>query len=160
LDYHWDTQPRDFQKQVFNEQLDLAQKHNLPAVFHCRNAYDDIFEILENRNFSNAVMHCFTSHAKDAKRAIDLGLYLGFGGVLTYKKNDELREAAATVPLDKILVETDCPYLAPEKWRGRRNEPACITEVVITLSELFRVSPEEMAKITTENAQRLFGSGV
>jgi TatD DNase family protein len=156
LDYHWDKHPRDFQKQVLNEQLDLATQYSLPVVFHCRDAYPDLLDILEARSFNRGVLHCYISNLKDAQRATKLGLCLGFGGVLTYKKNDELRDVARQVPLDKILVETDCPYIAPQKWRGKRNEPACITEAVLTLAELFNKTPDEIARITAENAKRLF----
>jgi TatD DNase family protein len=157
LDYHWETIPRETQKEVFTTQLDLADSVDLPVVMHCRDAYSDVLDILEERRIRRGVLHCFTSGHVDAERALGLGLHLGFGGVLTYKKSDELREIAASMPIDKILVETDCPYLAPQRFRGKRNEPAYVTEVVRLLAQLRGVSPEEMAEITARNAGALFG---
>jgi TatD DNase family protein len=157
LDYHWDTLPHDRQKQVFIDQIAIASEHDLPVVIHCRDAYSDLLDILKGRSFTRAVLHCFTSGHADAQRALDLGLYLGFGGVLTYPKSAELREIVASMPLDRILVETDCPYLAPQRFRGKRNEPAYITEVVRLIAELRGITPEQAAQATACNAAALFG---
>ncbi len=159
LDYHWESIPRDDQKRVFVDQLDLAFELSLPVVVHCRDAYADVIDIFESRPApARAVLHCFTGTASEAHRAIDLGLYLGVGGILTYKKSAELRDLFATLPLDRILIETDAPYLAPQKWRGKRNEPAYVVSVAHLLAEIRGASGKEIADATTANAQRLFGA--
>ena len=159
LDYHYDKSPREAQAQGFRNHIAAAQETGLPLVIHARDADNDTADMLEAamaRMHFKAVLHCYTGGAELARRALALGLYVSFSGILTFKKSEELRAVAASVPLDRLLVETDAPYLAPGKYRGKRNEPAY---VVLTAAELARVkgvSPEEIARITTENFFRLY----
>lgn len=157
LDYHWETVSRQGQRAVFAEQIEAANTACLPIVIHCRDAYGDLLPILREANAERVVLHCFTGTWDEAKAGLDLGYYLGFGGIVTFKKSDDLREVARRTPLDRILLETDSPYLAPQKWRGKRNEPAYITEVARVVADLHGLSPTEIAQITTANADRLFG---
>ncbi len=159
LDYFYDKSPREAQRQGFLKHIAAAQETGLPLVIHAREADQDTGDILEAemaRKPFKAVLHCYTGGLELARRAVALGLYVSFSGILTFKKSDALREVAAAVPLDRLLVETDAPYLAPGKYRGKRNEPAY---VVLTAAELARVkgiSEDEIAHITTENFFRLY----
>ncbi|MCB9460066.1 MAG: TatD family hydrolase [Anaerolineaceae bacterium] len=167
LDYYWDKSPKAKQKDAFEAQLDLAAKLNLPVIIHNREASEDVIDILEAwaKSLEGAlrerpgVMHSFSAPQQIAERAIAAGFYLGFTGPITFKKADELRSIAARVPLDKILVETDGPFLTPHPYRGKRNEPAYIPYIVDRLASLHQILVEEMAAITTTNAHRLFGLG-
>lgn len=158
LDYFYaDGPPRELQLQVFEEQLACANLCGLPVIIHCRDSYGDIMDILERLSFSRAVLHCFTGTADQAKRAIDAGLYIGVGGIATFKKSDQLRIAIASVPINRVLVETDSPYLAPQQWRGKRNEPAYVRAVAEMLAGLRGLTNDEVAAATTANADALFG---
>lgn len=160
LDYHWETLPRDRQQQIFHEQIAFAAtlSARLPLIIHCRDAFDDVLTVLRNSGTQNpVVMHCFTGDTEAARRCLDLGCYLGLGGVVTYKKSEPIRDAVASAPLDRLILETDCPYLAPQKWRGKRNEPSYITAVAETVAAVRGVSVEEIVEATTRNAAALFG---
>jgi TatD DNase family protein len=156
LDYYWDSVARDLQKGVFEDQLTVAAELDLPVVIHCRDAYTDVIDTLERRSFHRAVLHCFTGTESEARRAVDLGLYIGVGGIATFKKSEDLRATVATVPLERILIETDAPYLAPQPWRGKRNEPAYIVAVAQMLASVKGQSVDEIAAATSTNADRLF----
>ncbi len=157
LDYYRDHSPRDKQKQILNAFLDFYQILGKPLVLHCRDAYDDLALLLGSRGRSwNGVMHCFSSNKDHMKKFLDLGLYISFAGPLTYKKNDELREACKACPLDRLLLETDAPFLPPQTMRGKRNEPVFMLETAQTAAELHGLSLEELGKRTTANARKLF----
>ena len=161
LDYHYDFSPREAQRYAFAAQLDLARERDLPVILHCREAFDDLFAILSDHPVAGddgpgGVLHCFTGDAEQARRAVDMGLRIGVAGMITFKKADALRQALAEVPLERLVVETDAPYLAPHPHRGRRNEPAFTVHTALALAQLRGVSAEQMMAITTENARRLF----
>ncbi len=157
LDYHWETIPRDRQQVVFAEQIAFAEALSLPIIIHCRDAMDDVLAVLkESRTTLDVVMHCFTGNTEAASLCLDAGYYLGIGGVATFKKTDDVRAAVAYAPSDRILLETDCPYLAPQKWRGRRNEPSYMTAVAETVAAVKGLMVEEVAAVTTANAERVF----
>jgi len=159
LDYHYDYSPRDAQEAGFRAHIAAARETGLPLVIHAREADDDMARILEEetaRGAFPAVLHCFTSGRDLAQRAIALGLSISFTGILTFKKSDDLRAIAAELPADRILVETDAPYLAPGKFRGKRNEPSFVVETAKVLAETRGVSFDEIARQTTENFFRLF----
>lgn len=159
LDYHYDFSPRDQQAAAFEDQLAIASDVGLPVVIHCREAYPDTLDILGSKldRRCGGVMHCWAGDPEEAERSIGLGMHLGFGGVLTFKNADENRAIAAAVPGDRILIETDAPYLAPVPYRGKRNEPAYVRIVAEKLAQLRGVEVDEIDRITTENACRLFG---
>ena len=162
LDYHYDHSPRDVQREVFRRQLRLAHEAALPVVIHSREADEDTVEILAEgwqAAGRGGVMHCFGGGLRMAERVLELGFHVSFAGNVTFKKAEPLREAARLVPLDRLLVETDCPYLAPVPHRGRRNEPAFAADTARFVAELRGVSPEELGRVTTENFARLFGVG-
>jgi TatD DNase family protein len=159
LDYFYDKSPREAQAQGFRRQIAVAQATGLPLVIHARDADTDVAAILEEamaRKPFSAVLHSFTSGPELARRALAIGLYVSFSGILTFKKSDALREIASTVPLDRLLVETDAPFLAPGKFRGKRNEPAYVVETAKELAGVKGVSEAEIARITTENFFRLY----
>jgi TatD DNase family protein len=155
LDYHYDFSPRDVQREVFERQLDLARDADKPIVIHTREAWADTLEVIRARWRGEGIMHCFTGDEPQAREALDLGFYLSFGGVLTFPKAESLRQAARIAPVDRILIETDCPYLAPVPHRGKRNEPAFIAETARRLAEVRGVSAEEIASATAANFERL-----
>ena len=154
LDYHYDFSPRDVQRDVFAKQLRIAAAHRKPIVIHTREAWDDTVALLEQHP-ATGIMHCFTGNVEQARRALALGFYLSFGGVVTFPKAADLHEAARAVPLDRILLETDAPYLAPVPRRGKRNEPAFLVHTARRLAELRGVPVEEIASATTENFRRV-----
>lgn len=159
LDYHYDNSPRDAQERGFRTHIGAARETALPLVIHSREADDDTVRILEEemgKGAFPAVLHCFTGGADLARRAIALGHYISFTGILTFKNSDALRAIAADLPVDRILVETDAPYLAPGKFRGKRNEPAFVVETAKVLAATRGVSFEAIAEQTTANFFRLF----
>lgn len=160
LDYYWDHAPPAQQHAAFRAQLALAAELDLPVIVHNRDASDDTLALLAASAVAGreraGVMHSFSAESAIARRALDLGFYLGFTGPLTYKKADDLRAVAAAAPLDRLLIETDAPFLAPQAQRGRRNEPAYVVEVARRLAELHDRSPAVLAAATTANAVRLF----
>ena len=158
LDYHYDLSPRDVQRDVFAQQLRIAAAHRKPIVIHTREAWEDTLTLLEQYWAPHGlpgVMHCFTGNTEQARRSLALGFYLSFGGVVTFPKATDLHEAARTVPLDRILLETDAPYLAPVPQRGKRNEPTFLLHTARKLAELRGLPLEEIARATTENFQRV-----
>jgi TatD DNase family protein len=159
LDYYRDLSPRDTQDKVFRAQLALAREGNLPVVIHARDAYDDVIKVLEeDAQGLKIILHCFAGDQVQADRAAQNGWYLGVDGPITYKKNDDLRAIFATYPSDKILLETDAPYLTPEPHRGSKspNEPAYLVPICAKVAEIRKETPEMVAKYTTENALRVF----
>jgi TatD DNase family protein len=168
LDYYYDNSPRDVQRDVFETQLEWAERAKKPILVHLRNAsqrdagdaYGEAMAAIKNHpKLSGGVIHCFSGGVGDARRALDLGFYISFAGPVTYPKSSELREAAAYVPTDRILCETDSPYLAPQSKRGRRNEPALVREVYEKIADLRGTSLNEFAASAWENGERLFGAG-
>lgn len=159
LDYHWGVEPA-LQLPVFRKQLELAAEAKMPIVIHTRDAWTDTLAILRNEWAPSGlpcVMHCFTGGPDEARECLDLGFYLSFGGVATFPKSVDIREAARITPADRLLLETDCPYLAPAPHRGKRNEPSFITYTAATLAGVRGVTAEELAAQTTQNFERLFG---
>jgi TatD DNase family protein len=155
LDYHYDFSPRDVQRNVLVEQLKLAARAGKPIVIHTREAWDDTLSLLREHWSGGGIMHCFSGGPAEARQALDLGFYLSFGGVLTFPKAEALREAARMAPEDRLLIETDAPYLAPVPKRGKRNEPAFMVETARRLAEVRGVAPEHIAEVTTANFERL-----
>jgi TatD DNase family protein len=159
LDRYWDYAPLDLQSQFFDRHIALARRHNLPFVVHCREAEADVVAQLRTASQSGpltGVMHSFSGNLSTARACLDLGLHISFAGMLTYKKNDDLRAVAAQIPLERLLVETDAPYLAPVPIRGKRNEPAFVRHTLACLAEVHGLTAQEMAEVTTRNARALF----
>ncbi len=159
LDYHYDHSPREVQKEVFEKHLRLAGEADLPVIIHSREAQRDTLEILRKSGMTTGVLHCFSGNREMAEEVMSMGFYISIAGPVTFKKAKELKEIAATIPDDYLLVETDAPYLSPEPFRGRRNEPAYILHTLKQIADLRGLSLEDMARITTLNAKRLFGFG-
>lgn len=159
LDFHYDNSPRDVQVEVFQRQLRAARDLNLPVIIHTREAETETIDILKS-DYDGAtrrgVFHCFSGSEGLAKRAIEIGFMISFSGIVTFKKADDLRDIARQVPLDRLLIETDCPYLTPVPHRGKRNEPAYVVEVARCLAGLHGLEIEELAHVTTENFMRFF----
>jgi TatD DNase family protein len=158
LDYHYDFSPRENQARIFQEQLALARAAKLPVVIHCRDAWTDCLDLLGSEWQSSAlggILHCFSGCLDDAQRGMDMGFLISFAGNATYPKAQNLRDVAREVPLDRLLVETDAPYLAPQSRRGKRNEPAFVAEVAQTLAVVRHLPVEELAAATAENFRRL-----
>jgi len=159
LDYHYDTAPREAQRASFLRHIAAARETQLPLVIHAREADDDIAAILTEemgKGAFPAILHCFSSGRELAEAGVRLGLHVSFSGILTFKRSDELRAIAAAVPLDRLLVETDAPYLAPVPHRGRRNEPAHVVETAKVLAEAKGIGVDALAAATTDNFYRLF----
>ena len=157
LDYYRNLSPRPIQKAAFERQLDLAEELDLPIVIHNREAYHDILPILQvRRGRVRGVMHCFSGDVGIMRQSLALGFHIGIGGPVTYRKSDALREVAQKVPADALLVETDCPWLAPQFRRGKRNEPAYVRATAEKIAELRGISLEEIGEITTQNFEDLF----
>jgi TatD DNase family protein len=158
LDYHYDFSPRDVQQGWFVDQMSMAREAGKPIVIHTREAWDDTFALLEKNWVDTGlpcVLHCFTGTVAEMDRAVALGFSFGIGGVVTFPRSTELQEAVRRMPLDRMLLETDAPYLAPVPYRGKRNEPAYIVETARKVAELRQVSVEEIAEATTNNFERL-----
>ena len=158
LDFHHDFSPRDTQRSVFIEQLRIAADAKKPIVIHTREAWADTMAVLREHwvpTGLGCLLHCFTGNAEQAQEAVGLGFHLAFGGVLTYPRAEDVREAARVVPLDRILLETDAPYLSPVPHRGKRNEPAYVALTAAKLAEVKDMSVEAIAQATTENTRRL-----
>ncbi len=163
LDYYYDHSPRDVQKQVLIRQMELARELKLPIIIHCRDAWADLREIAAVYWKSaglGGILHCFTGSVEDARVFLDWGFLISFAGNLTYKKAENLREAARVIPLDRLLTETDCPYLAPVPHRGKRNEPAYVCAVTNELARLCNLSEEETARQVLENFVRFLQSAL
>jgi TatD DNase family protein len=163
LDYWYDHSPRDEQQQVFVQQLQLARAASLPIVIHCRpsqksdtDAWDDLFRLLAEHWTGGGIMHCFTGTLEQAQHSLDIGFLLSFAGNVTFPKAQNIRDAALLCPLDRMLIETDSPYLAPVPHRGKRNEPAYVRETALYLAQLKSISPEALGLATSENFKRFF----
>lgn len=159
LDYFYDFAPRDVQARVLRTHIAAARATGLPLVIHARDADDDMIAILteeSGKGAFGAILHCFSSGARLAEVGVELGFYVSFSGILTFRKSESLRAIAASVPLDRLLVETDAPYLAPEPYRGKRNEPAYTAKTAAVLAKVRGLSEDEMARVTTANAERVF----
>lgn len=161
LDFYYDHSPRDVQREVFVRQIRKARELNLPIIIHSRDADDETVEILTNEcadeNFRGGIMHCFGGTARMAESLMQVGFLISFAGNVTFKKADNLREAARVVPLDKLLIETDCPFLTPVPFRGKRNEPAYVVHTAEFLADFYDVELEELAERTTRNFKEFFG---
>lgn len=159
LDYHYDEPDREIQKVWFKRQLRLAQEVSLPIIVHSRDAASDTLEILSMDEFRGikGIIHCFSYSVELAREYIKMGYHIGIGGVVTFKNGKKLQEIAKTIPLENIVVETDCPYLAPEPYRGRRNSSAYLTYIIDRIASLRSAKYEEIEKATYENAAALFG---
>ncbi|MGG3559936.1 TatD family hydrolase [Peribacillus frigoritolerans] len=159
LDYHWDKSPKDVQMEVFRKQIRLAKKVGLPIIIHNREATADIVNILKEEEASRVggIMHCFSGSAETALECINMNFYISLGGPVTFKNAKKPKEVAAAVPLDRLLIETDCPYLAPHPYRGKRNEPSYVKLVAEQIAEIKQLTFEEVSQATTENAKKLFG---
>lgn len=157
LDYYWDTSPKETQHKVFREQIRLARKLGLPIVIHNRDAHQDILQILREEKAAEVggIMHCFSGSWETAKQCLDMNFYLSFGGPLTFKNAKQPKEVLAQVPLERLLIETDAPYLTPHPFRGKRNETAYVRLVAEAAAEIKGMTLAEIAEITTENAVRL-----
>lgn len=161
LDYYWMEDPKEVQDKIFRRQIAIAKEMNLPISIHTRDAIEDTYKILKEEKIHDigGIMHSFSGDGEWAKRFLDLGMHISFSGVLTFKKAFEVHEAAGIVPLDKLLVETDAPYLAPMPYRGKRNEPGYTRYVVERMAEIRELPVEQVAEITRNNAHRLFRIG-
>lgn len=162
LDYYYEHSPRSIQQQFFRRYLRLAIETNLPVVIHCRDAFQDFFSILDQEYRPHGVhlpgvLHCFTGTIDEAKAVIDRGWYLSLSGIVTYKKSEDLRAVAAIVPLNRLLLETDTPYLAPQAKRGQKNQPAYLVETASVVASVKGVDLKTLAENTTSNACELFG---
>ena len=157
LDYHYDHSPRDEQRRWFAHQLELARRLGKPVVVHSREAEEDTLAILRENRPEKVLIHCFTSTPAQAERYLEMGLYISVAGVVSFARAEELREAVREIPLERLLIETDCPYLAPTPYRGKRNEPAFVTRVAECVAEVKGLPLEEVARATTENARAFFG---
>jgi TatD DNase family protein len=159
LDYHYDHSPRDAQQRVFRDQMALAREAKLPIIIHCRDAWPDCLSLIEKDWRSSGiggVLHCFSSTLEDARRGVAMGFMISFAGNSTYPTAQNLRDVAKDLPLENLLIETDAPYLAPQPYRGKRNEPAYVAEVARTVASVRNLRPEEAASTTAENFRRFF----
>ena len=163
LDYYYENSPKESQKHSFIQHIRISKKSGLPLIIHAREADQDIIDILKSENNNNdvkGVVHCFTATKDMAIKALDMDLYISFSGIITFKNADHIRECCKIVPKDRILIETDAPFLAPTPNRGKRNEPAYIVETLKTVAELKNIAIKEMAEITTNNFFNLFTKAV
>jgi TatD DNase family protein len=159
LDYYWDTSSKETQHRVFRQQIQLARKINMPIVIHNREAHQDILQILKEEKAADVggIMHCFSGSWETAKTCVDMNFYISFGGPITYKNAKQPKEVLALVPLDRLLLETDAPYLTPHPYRGKCNESSYVRIIAEAAAEIHGISLEEIAQITTNNAIRLLG---
>ena len=156
LDYHYEDVPRDVQKTAFRMQMALARELDLPVVVHEREAHEDGLRIVDEFPDVKGVFHCYSGSLEMAKELVKRGWYIGFTGVVTFKNARKAVEVAENIPLGRILIETDCPYMAPEPYRGRRNDPSLVPFVAAKIAQLRGLTPEDIGKATSENARRLF----
>jgi TatD DNase family protein len=159
LDYYYDHSPRDVQERLFREQMSLAHASKLPIIIHCRDAWDDCLRVLEDAwkpTGLGGILHCFGGTLEHAKRGLDMGFLVSFAGNTTYPKAQNIRDVAKALPLENILIETDSPYLAPQPFRGKRNEPAYVAEVAKVLANVRSLQDREIAAATAENFRRFF----
>ena len=156
IDYHYEDIPRDLQLKAFRMQMELARETKLPAIVHEREAHEDGMAVVREFPDVTGVFHCYSGSAEMAKQLVDKGWYIGFTGVLTFKNARKAIETAASIPIDRIVLETDCPYMAPEPFRGKRNDPGMLFRMAEKLAEVRGLSVEEIHAITTENGKRLY----
>jgi len=157
LDYHYLNEfPKEAQLKLFRDMLSLSNSINLPYIFHSRECFDDIFDIIAEYPIKSAVFHCYTDTLENAKKILDLGFYISFSGIVTFKNSENLRDIAKYVPNDRFLIETDCPYLTPVPYRGKTNEPSFVSLVVECLAEVRQTTVSEISEITTQNFFQLF----
>jgi TatD DNase family protein len=156
LDYYYNYSPRNVQRVVFSRYLEIAENASKPVIVHSRDSFDDTYDILKDHAPINGVVHCFSYSEKEAEAFLSLGLHISFCGQITFKKCEDLRNTARTIPLERLLLETDCPFLAPEPKRGRRNEPAFVAYIAEKHAELRGCTTAEIDEATTRNAERLF----
>ncbi|MDQ0228630.1 TatD family hydrolase [Metabacillus niabensis] len=159
LDYYWDKSPKEIQQEVFRKQIQLAKEVKLPIIIHNREATEDVVKILQEENASEVggIMHCFTGSLETAEKCMKMNFYLSFGGPVTFKNAKKPKEVVKEIPMDFLLIETDCPYLTPHPFRGKRNEPSYVKYVAEQIAELKGLTFEEVAKKTSDNAMKLFG---
>ncbi|AHF58344.1 TatD family hydrolase [Spiroplasma eriocheiris] len=157
LDYYHKNVSPELQKEWFRKQIKIAKAHDLPVVIHCRDAYEDCFKILLEEKVTKGEMHCYGGDIVMAQKFLDLGFYISFAGNITFKNAENLREVARLIPLNKLLVETDAPYLTPDPYRGEKNYPRFITYTVKKLAELKKIPVEEMIRVTSRNGKKVFG---
>ncbi len=158
LDYHYDHSPRDTQKEVFAAHISLAHEHNLPLVIHTRDAWEDTFEILDAEGVpERTVFHCFTGGVADAEQGLERNIIISVSGIVTFKNAQDLRDAVQRTPLDRLMVETDSPYLAPVPHRGKKNQPANVVHVGEAVAELQQLAVSEVAQATSERARAFYG---
>ena len=156
LDYYYETIPREIQKQAFRMQVGLAEELDMPVIIHERNAHDDGMRVVKEFKDVTGVFHCYSGSAEMARQLVDMGWYIGFTGVLTFKNARKAVETAERIPLERIVLETDCPFMAPEPFRGKRNDPGYLFRMAERLAEIRGISVEEVHRITTENAKALY----
>ena len=158
IDLHWDKSTLEIQQEAFRRQIKLAKKHKLPIVIHCRKAFDEIFEILEEEKSDDlfGIFHCFTGNLEQAKKALSYNLKLGIGGVVTFK-NGKIDKFLNEIPLKEIVLETDGPYLSPSPFRGKRNQPEYLLKVAEKIAEIYQKPLAEIAEVTTQNSKDIFG---
>lgn len=156
LDFYRNLSPREAQYEAFHAQMQLAQSLSLPVVIHCREAYEEVLSILAQYPAVQGVLHCFSGTAEQAQQGLELGYYLGIGGVVTFKSAESLRAIVRDMPRDRLLLETDAPYLAPHPYRGKRNEPAYLPLIAQQVAALWDMPLEQLSEITEANTQRLF----
>ena len=156
LDYYYETVPREIQQKAFRMQMVLAKELNMPVIVHERNAHDDGMRIVKEFPEVTGVFHCYSGSAEMARQLVNMGWYIGFTGVLTFKNARKAVETAESIPLERIVLETDCPFMAPEPFRGKRNDPGYLFRMAERLAEIRGISVEEVHRITTENAKRLY----
>ena len=156
LDYHYEDIPRQLQQKAYIAQLELAKELDLPVIVHQRDAHQDGMEIIRQFPTVKGVFHCYSGSAEMAKQLVDMGWYIGFTGVLTFKNARKTIEVAQAIPLERIVVETDCPYMSPEPFRGKRNDPSRVVYVADKLAQIRGISPEEARAITFENGKKLY----
>ena len=157
LDYHYDRAPRDVQQQVFRAFLQMSRECNKPVIIHSRDAEEDTLKLLREEQVTGGILHCFTGSAPFAKELLEMDFYISFSGIVTFKSARDILAVAAEVPSDRILIETDSPYLAPVPFRGKKNQPAYVLHTAETIAEARGDSLEELADYTYANAQRVFG---
>jgi TatD DNase family protein len=156
LDYYYETIPRQIQQKAFRMQMELARELSMPVIVHERNAHDDGMRIAKEFKGVTGVFHCYSGSAEMARQLVNMGWYIGFTGVLTFKNARKAVETAESIPLERIVLETDCPFMAPEPFRGKRNDPGYLYRMAERLAEIRGISVEEVQKVTTENAKRLY----
>lgn len=158
LDYFHTRAPKQRQLETFLRYAELAKEGGLPLIVHCREAFQDFLPLLRSQKLTCGVVHCFTGTVQDAKELLDLGWYVSVSGIVTYPRSEELRRSISYIPLERLCVETDSPYLPPQPYRGKRNEPAYVVETIRVVAEIKNLALEEVTKVTAQNAYNLFGS--